>query len=225
MSDRLDDAGSDDARRQARARVEALFEQLNTLTPDELGRIGLRRPAEERRSLLAAVDEAASRTGRRDLVAEARREASDIVMRRYADGTFRPTWIALNWGLSGGTVEDRVAVVEAVADAASVAAVDDVLDPEVADALAADARHVLGLAGGSASDGALVRGLRQAGDPDLRRSTTWQQILLVIVATVVVLTLLGGLAIGSIQSMLGVAIALTIAVVFVYWLLARSNST
>jgi len=216
-------AGGDDAQRAARSRVEALFRQLNTLTPDELGRIGLLRPPEERASLLAAVDAAAGETGRRDLVAEARREARDIVMRRYADGTFRPTWIALNWGLSGGTVADRVAVAEALADAAAVAAVSDALDPEIADALAADAEHVLGLAGGSASDGALVRGLRQPEDPALRRTPGRQRAVLFAVAVISVLISLAGLAVGAAQGMVGSLVLLAIAIGFVYWLLARTN--
>jgi hypothetical protein len=220
-SDRIDDPGDDEGLRAARNRVAALFDQLNSLTPDELGRIGLLRPAAERETLIAAVDAAAAATGRAQLVAEARHEAGDIVLRRYADSTFRPTWIALNWSLSGGTVEDRVAVAQAVADAAAVAAVADVLDAEVADALAADARHVVGLAGGSASDGALVRGLRPAADPTMRRSPRGQRVLLAGAAITVALTVIGGLALDLAMGLAG-WFGLTAGVLLIYWLLARS---
>jgi len=209
--------------RAARARVEALFRRFNRLTPDELGRVGLLRSPEERAALLAAVDTAASEAGRQELVAEAREQARDIVMRRYSDGTFRPTWIALNWGLSGGTVGDRVAVVEALADAAAAAAVADVLDRDAAAALAADAEHVLDLAGGSAFDGALGRALRQPEDPALRRAPRRQRAVLAVVAVIVVLISLAGLAVGTVQGVIGSLLAVVIAVGFVYWLLARSS--
>ena len=217
-SDVHDDRGLDDAR----ARVEALFAKLNTLTPDELGRIGLLRPPEERKALIAAVDAAARATGRQELVAGARRQAGDIVMRRYADGTYRPTWIALNWGLSGGTVEDRVAVVEAVADAAAVAAVSDALDPEIASALAADAEHVIALAGGSASDGALVRALRQPGDPTLGRTPRRQRLFLTGAAVAVAVAVIGGMLLDFSIDLNG-WLALLIVVPVVYWLLARTS--
>lgn len=46
---------------------------------------------------------------------------------------------AASTGISQGTVSDRVAIVEALADAAAAAVVEDELDPEVAAALARDA--------------------------------------------------------------------------------------
>jgi hypothetical protein len=225
MSDPVDAvADHDRALRDARARVEELFLQLNTLTPDELGRVGLLRAPDQRAERLATVDTAARATGREALVAEARREAGDIVMRRYADGTYRPTWIALNWGLSGGTVEDRVAVAEAVADAAAVAAVEDVLDPETAEALTIDARQVLDLAAGSASDGSLARALREPADPTLRRSPMRRRVLLLAVAVVAVLISFAGFGVGTVQAAVGGLVLAALAIMVVYWLLARSSS-
>lgn len=162
-------AGSaDDAEAAARERVETLFRTFDRLTPDDVARIGYRAaPEAERAALLAAVDEAAARTGRVGLVDEARGAAREAVLARYAAGTFRPTFIALNWGISQGTVESRVAIAEALADAAAAAAVADALDPEVAAMLEFDAASITGLATGEASEGSLARVLRTPSDPDL----------------------------------------------------------
>lgn len=152
----------------ARERVEALFRTFDRLTPDDLARIGYRAaPEAERAALRAAVDEAAARTGRVALVAEARAAAREAVLTRYAAGTFRPTFLALNWGISQGTVESRVAIAEALADAAAAAAVADALDPEVAAMLAFDAASITGLATGEAFEGSLARVLRTPSDPEL----------------------------------------------------------
>ncbi len=197
------DAGTAEGR--ARARVDALFRRLDRLTPDELARIGLHRPPDEmREALLDAIDAAAAATGRETLVVEARDEAREVVLGRYAEGSLHPTWVALNWGLSQGTVEDRVAIVEALADAAAAAVVADVLDPDVLAGLALDAEHVLALAAGNASEGSLARGLAQSTDSDLRRSRALQRFSLVVI---VVFAGISALATGSI-----VAVALVVAV-------------
>ena len=176
---------SDEGDAGVRARLDRLFAGFDRLTPDELGRIGYR-PAsdEERGELLDAVDEAARRTGRVAMVDEARGRAREAVLRRYADGTFHPTWVALNWGLSQGTVEDRVAIVETLADAAASAVVEDALDPEVAAALAMDAAQLVGMSAGGAYEGSLGRALQDPEDVELARSR---------VATMAPFVLLGGL--------------------------------
>lgn len=178
-----DPAVDPDADKAALERVERLFAEFDRLTPDELGRIGLLAADEdEHERLLDAVDEAAARTGRMALVDQVRLLARETVLRRYATGTLHPTWIALNWGVSQGTIEDRVAIVEALTDAAAAAVVEDALDPEIAAALALDAQHVLGLAAGSASDGSLARVIQRPDDPELGPSKTgrWARIALVV---------------------------------------------
>lgn len=143
---------------EARGRLEALFADFDRLTPFELERIGLRRPdAEAREPLLHAVAEAARATDRTVLLGEARAGARDAVLRRYSEGGMHPTWVGLNWGISQGTVEDRVAIVEALEDAAAVAVVQDVVDAEVAGALALDAALVVDMAAGEVSEGAFGR--------------------------------------------------------------------
>ncbi len=88
-------------------------------------------------------------------------------MGRYASGSLNPTFVGLNWGLSQGTVESRVAIAETLADAAAAAVVADALDPEIAAALALDAASITNLAAGEASEGSLAQALRDPEDPEL----------------------------------------------------------
>lgn len=147
---------TDDAvRLEADRRVDAVLAGLNALSPDELAGVGLVQPAAERAELLAAVDEAAIATGRTDLVRAARVRAGELVLERYGSGMLHTTFVALNWGLSQGTVEDRVAIANAVQDAAAAAVVADVLDREVLEALQLDVQRLAGLSTGRASGGSL----------------------------------------------------------------------
>jgi hypothetical protein len=178
MSDALDDG-----ERAARERLELLFGAIDRLTPDELAGIGYRpAPDKERGPLLAAVADAARRSAREALVEEARAAARGAVMTRFAAGSLHPTFVGLNWGLSQGTVESRVAIAETLADAAAAAVLEDMLDPEVAAALALDAAAITGLASGDASTGSLGRAMREPDDPELRRApgerrTRWVAVL------------------------------------------------
>jgi hypothetical protein len=165
-------AAMDSGERAARQRLDALFQAFDRLTPDELARIGYRLPLDDERDpLLDAVEEAAVRTGRAVLVSEARDAAREAVMNRYSAGSFRPTFVGLNWGISQGTIESRVAIAETLADAAAAAVVEDALDPEIAAALALDAESITNLAVGDASEGSLARAIRDPGDADLRLGT------------------------------------------------------
>jgi hypothetical protein len=151
----------------ARLRVDALFERFNNLTPTELAHIGLQRQdPEHHRDRMEAVEAAAEASGRSVLLGEARAEARELVLRRYGEGTLNPTWIGLNWGISGGAAEDRASISVALADAASAAVVEDLVSPEIAGELLIDAEHVLGLASGDAYEGALSRVIEPPA-PDL----------------------------------------------------------
>ncbi len=197
----------DPAEGAARERLETFFRAIDRLTPDELARIGFRpAPDEEREAHRAAIDAAAVRTGRVALVAEAREAAIAAMTRRYADGSFHPTFVGLNWGLSQGTVSDRVAIATALADAAAAAVVADALDPEVADALAVDAAAILDLAGGEASEGSLARVLRDPADADLRPGPRTRRARGLVAATAVVV---GVVTVGI--GMLGAAAAALVA--------------
>jgi hypothetical protein len=171
----------------ARGRLDALFRTFDRLTPDELARIGYRlAPDDARDPLLDAVDEAAERTGRVVLVGEARDAAREAVMMRYSAGSLHPTFVGLNWGISQGTIETRVAIAETLADAAAAAVVADALDPEVTDALANDAASIADLAVGEVSDGSLARALRDPEDSDLRLGPMARRLRLVGAAVMVV---------------------------------------
>lgn len=173
-----------DGETAARARLGALFATFEQLTPDDLVHIGLRRdegPA--RAALLETVEDAARRADRSALLGEARAAAAEVVMQRYSDGSLHPTWVGLNWGLSQGTTEDRVAIVEALADAAAATVVADLVDRSVVEALGLDAGRVLRLAMGEASEGALAHSV----EPPLPgyRDTLARRIAVVVGAIVV----------------------------------------
>jgi hypothetical protein len=168
MSDEGDrpDTGPD-GENAARMRLDALFERFNNLTPTELAHIGLQtQDIDHHRDRMAAVEAAAEASGRSVLLGEARTEARELALRRYGEGTLNPTWVGLNWGLSGGAAEDRASISVALSDAAAAAVVEDLVSPEITDALSVDAEHVLGMASGDAYEGALARAIDPPA-PDL----------------------------------------------------------
>ena len=145
---------------QARARLEALFEGFDRLTPDELSRMGMRRDhGQARASLLRVCAEAAEKHGRTNLLVEARVQAREAVLNRYSAGSLHATYIGLNWGISQGTVDDRVSVVQALEDAAAAAVVADVVERDVVDALSVDAEHLVDLSAGDVSEGSLAHAI------------------------------------------------------------------
>lgn len=169
---------------EARVRLDTLFARFDRLTPFELERVGLRRRDDEaREALLHTVAEAARFADRTFLLNEARAQARDTVLRRYRDGGLHPTWVGLNWGISQGTIEDRVAIVEALEDAAAATVVADLVQPELVDTLALDADRIMDMAAGEVSEGSLAHavappaaGLR---DSRARRIAVWVGALVV----------------------------------------------
>ena len=156
-----------DGEAAARARVDALFERFNDLTPTDLAHIGLRRQGNEHRQVqLDYVEQAARASGRSVLLGQARDEARRVVFHRFDEAAMSPTWLGPAWGVSTGGVEDRVAIVEAIADSAAAAVVADLVAPDVVQALSTDAEHLLGLADGEAFEGAMSRGIEPPA-PDL----------------------------------------------------------
>jgi len=203
-----------DGENAARMRVDALFERFNSLTPTELAHIGLQRQdPEHHRDRMEAVEAAAEASGRSVLLGEARNEAREMALRRYGEGTLNPTWIALNWALSGGTAEDRASIAVALSDAVSAAVVEDLVAPEVADALAIDTEHVLGMASGDAYEGALARAIEPPApdleDPPGRTAVVYGGAviggLLVFLAGMTLVTPLIGVAGGLVFAMIVIA--------------------
>jgi hypothetical protein len=116
-----------------RARLDALWSRFDRLDADDLQRVSLPRPDEERRAtVLAEVEAAAAAAGRGQLLRDARERVRTAMLERLAAATYRPTWAGLNWGQSLGTAEDRVRMIQALEDAAAGAVVADLVDPEIA---------------------------------------------------------------------------------------------
>jgi hypothetical protein len=192
---------------EARARLEALFAGFDRLTPDELARIGLeRRDDEHRQEMLRVVAAAAKAADRTALVGEARSRARETVLRRYRDGALHPTWVGLNWGISQGTISDRVAIIEALEDAAEAAVVEDLVDREVVASLSLDATQILGMAAGEVSEGSLARVL--SPPPPGYRDTRWRWAGVALAALVI-----GAVALAAGGWLLGVGAGVAFAVV------------
>jgi hypothetical protein len=79
--------------------------------------------------------EAAAEAGRASLVEEARRAAGAFVTRAFAGQGFTGTWAVTEMAVSVARPTDRAAVAEALADAVTADAVEDLVDDETADAL------------------------------------------------------------------------------------------
>jgi hypothetical protein len=131
--------------RAARERVETLFARI-----DEIGvlpLIDMIIPAadpDHRDELLIEVDRVAARHGRTALLDEALDTTRNAMLRAVANRWVAGTYVAQPQG--SARVEDRVALQRAIEDAVAVAVIEDVLDRDVAEALADPGRTILGLA-------------------------------------------------------------------------------
>ncbi len=127
-----------------RARVEAVFDAADRLSPPELWLPDVpRRDEGERRDLVADLEELASRYGRRPLLDEARGRVRDELMERAVSRSVSSSG-AMGQQV-GGRAEDLTRLLAAIEDAVAVAVVEDVLDPAAAATLANPGRILLGL--------------------------------------------------------------------------------
>jgi hypothetical protein len=107
---------------------------------DEVGRLGFGAfaqtalstadPGEVRASARTEADRIARSVGLDAVAAEARAQVCAHILRMYDEALFRPTMVGLNWGLSEGTVEDRIATVGAAEDAVTAAVIEPYLTDE-----------------------------------------------------------------------------------------------
>jgi len=114
----------------ASKRLAAFLERLGRVDREDLQRMGLppldpgRNEARER-----AID-AAVAAGRGELLKAARQRVRDGTLAEYSRAGYRPTWLGLNWSVSTGRAEDRVAWAIALEDAAIATVAEDLLRPD-----------------------------------------------------------------------------------------------
>jgi hypothetical protein len=121
-----------DAVEAAERRVAAFLEEVAHLSFDAFAQTGLSSvgTADARASIRTDADRIAREVGLDELAAEARASVRAHIVRLYDDALYRPTMVGLNWGLSEGTVEDRIAAVNAAEDAVTAAVIEPYLTDE-----------------------------------------------------------------------------------------------
>jgi hypothetical protein len=135
---------TDPAERAARERVEVVFAAVDSLAPGQLTQLVIAgRDPDARDHWLGTLEAAVAARGRDDLLDEARDAVRAALQARLAD--MLPVGAHGITTLGASRVEDRVEVVAAIDDAVSVAVAEDLLEPDVAAALAGPGRSLLGL--------------------------------------------------------------------------------
>jgi hypothetical protein len=117
----------------AEQRVATFLEDVGRLGFDAFAQTVLSTAdtAEARASARTEADRIARSAGLDELAADARASVRAHILRTYEEALYRPTMVGLNWGLSEGTVEDRIATVGAAEDAVTAAVVEPYLsDPD-----------------------------------------------------------------------------------------------
>jgi hypothetical protein len=128
------DGGTLDALDAAGQRVAAFLEALDRLGFEAFAQTALSTadPGGARTSARTEADRIARSVGLEEVAAEARAQVRAHILRTYDEALYRPTMVGLNWGLSEGRVEDRIAAVGAAEDAVTAAALEPYLpDPVV----------------------------------------------------------------------------------------------
>ena len=174
----------------ARQRVAATLEAARRV---ELGRLVIGAPGAEVEAARRRALDAADGAGRSGLVQEARDAAIAYVTQAFSDGSFSGTWAVTEMAMSVTRPGDRAAVAEALADAATADAVEDLVDEETAETLRATWVSIAGA--GALSDPSSIANLTSslAGWSEGRRG--WMGLT---VAVVLSLIGLGLLAIGQV---------------------------
>ena len=115
----------------ARLRLAAFLDRLSRVDREDFQRISLPPPAESRREARDRAIDAAIAAGRGEFLEAARKHIRDGTLEEYSGAGYRPTWFGfLNWSVSTGRPEDRVALAVALEDAAIAAIVEDLLSAD-----------------------------------------------------------------------------------------------
>ncbi len=184
----MTDLGAGSAPRAAERRLEAFAASLERIGVEDFRQVALSDiRAPDREPLRTEATRIAKGAGLQVLLDDARREAEAYVLRVYAGGGYRPTWFALNWGISLGPTRDRVAAIIAVQDAATAALIEPFAAPELVEALRAPFETV-----------ALARPASRATPfagghgAESRTLATVSSVGVVVIAVAVALLVLGG---------------------------------
>jgi hypothetical protein len=127
-------AGGEAAIDAARGRVGAGLEAARHI---ELERLIIGRSSPEADDARRVALAAAATAGRSELVREARQAALDWATRAFSERAYTGTWAVTEMSMSVTRPADRAAVAEALADAVTADAVEDLIDPDALSALRA----------------------------------------------------------------------------------------
>jgi hypothetical protein len=140
-------------------RIAALKAAVAELDREDVQRISLPLPDDARRAALGRAIAAADGAARGEALAKLRKTLYHEAFVRYDRAILRPTWLGLNWGVSSGTSEDRVAIAAAFDEAAVVAIADDLLSEDDRDVLGWAPDVLLGSAAHAGDSGSLAHAL------------------------------------------------------------------
>jgi hypothetical protein len=111
--------GESEVREEATRRLAAFAARLERIGLEDFRLVALAPSAAvERADTREAALQALEAAGLADIWADTERAIDAHIDRVYSGGGFRPTFVGVNWGLSTGSVGDRVAATAAVKDAA-----------------------------------------------------------------------------------------------------------
>jgi hypothetical protein len=112
-----------------RDRLRRFGERIERQRVDELAMFAARPAASDHAVVLDRAMAVAAAEGRSEAVEDARATMVEFLMRSYAGGQYRPTWIGLNWAQSLGTTDDRVRVSRSLGEAVVAVVLWDRLEP------------------------------------------------------------------------------------------------
>ena len=114
----------------ASRRVAALLDRLGRVDREDLQRMALLPPDQGRQAARERAIDASVAAGRGELLKAATQRVREATLEEYSRAGYRPTWLGLNWAVSTGRAEDRVAWVVALEDAAIATVAQDLLSAD-----------------------------------------------------------------------------------------------
>jgi hypothetical protein len=186
----------------ARERVGAILDGARYV---DLSRLIVGRADPEIDEARRAATVAGDAAGRTALVREARQAATSWVLQAFSQRGYSGTWAATEVAVSVARPADRTAVAEALADAVTAAAVEDLVDAETVDALRSR-WDVLDASSAIPEPGALNDLTSSLAETGVSRAGRWS----LLAGVVLLLVGVAGLATGTV---LGIALFLAGVVV------------